>query len=122
MTKTEHFGLNKQTQDEFYNVDLVNENSDIVDGALKTATDSAITANKKADELEGKLATTKADIGTINNQTEKVQYDLTEVIFQLSVRDMTDNSMFRNVIVDNIDSSSAVNLITGSYTTGKVYI
>lgn len=122
MTKTEHFGLNKQTQNEFYNVDLVNENSDIIDAALKKATDSAATANKKADELENKLATTKADIGTINNQTEKVQYDLTEVIFQLSVRDMTDNSMFRNVIVDNIDSSSAVNIITGSYTTGKVYI
>lgn len=122
MTKTEHFGLNKQTQNEFYNVDLVNENSDIIDEALKNATDSAATANKKADELEKKLATTKADIGTINNQTEKVQYDLTEVIFQLSVRDMTDNSMFRNVIVDNIDSSSAVNIITGSYTTGKVYI
>lgn len=122
MTKTEHFGLNKQTQDEFYNVDLVNENSDIVDEALKTATDSATTANKKADELEVKLATTKADIGTINNQTEKVQYDLAEVIFQMSIRDLTDNSMFRNVIVDNIDSSSAVNLITGSYTTGKVYI
>lgn len=122
MTKTEHFGLNKQTQDEFYNVDLVNENSDIIDAALEKATDSAATANKKADELEKKLATTKADIGTINNQTEKVQYDLTEVIFQLSVRDMTDNSMFRNVIVDNIDSSSAVNIITGSYTTGKVYI
>lgn len=122
MTKTEHFGLNKQTQNEFYNVDLVNENSDIIDAALKKATDSAATANKKADELENKLATTKADIETINNQTEKVQYDLTEVIFQLSVRDMTDNSMFRNVIVDNIDSSSAVNIITGSYTTGKVYI
>lgn len=122
MTKTEHFGLNKQTQDEFYNVDLVNENSDIIDAALKNATDSAATANKKADELEKKLATTKADIGTINNQTEKVQYDLAEVIFQMSIRDMTDNSMFRNVIVDNIDSSSAVNLITGSYTTGKVYI
>ena len=122
MTKTEHFGLNKQTQDEFYNVDLVNENSDIIDAALKKATDSAATANKKADEMEKKLATTKADIGTINNQTEKVQYDLAEVIFQLSVRDMTDNSMFRNVIVDNIDSSSAVNIIKGSYTTGKVYI
>ena len=122
MTKTEHFGLNEQTQDEFYNVDLVNENFDIIDEALKNATDSAATANKKADELEKKLATTKADIGTINNQTEKVQYDLAEVIFQLSVRDMTDNSMFRNVIVDNIDSSSAVNIITGSYTTGKVYI
>lgn len=122
MTKTEHFGLNKQTQDEFYNVDLVNENSDIIDAALEKATDSAATANKKADELEKKLATTKADIGTINNQTEKVQYDLAEVIFQLSVRDMTDNSMFRNVIADNIDSSSAVNIITGSYTTGKVYI
>lgn len=122
MKKTEHFGLNKQTQDEFYNVDLVNENSDIIDAALGKATDSAETANKKADELEKKLATTKADIGTINNQTEKVQYDLAEVIFQLSVRDMTDNSMFRNVIVDNIDSSSAVNIITGSYTTGKVYI
>lgn len=54
--------------------------------------------------------------------TAKVQYDVAEVIFQLSVRDMTDNSMFRNVIVDNIDSSSAVNIITGSYTTGKVYI
>lgn len=122
MTKTEHFELNKQTQNEFYNVDLVNENSDIIDAALEKATDSAATANKKADELEKKLATTKADIGTINNQTEKVQYDLAEVIFQLSVRDMTDNSMFRNVIVDNIDSSSAVNLITGSYSTGKVYI
>lgn len=122
MKKTEHFGLNKQTQDEFYNVDLVNENSDIIDAALGKATDSAETANKKADELEKKLATTKADIGTINNQTEKVQYDVAEVIFQLSVRDMTDNSMFRNVIVDNIDSSSAVNIITGSYTTGKVYI
>lgn len=122
MTKTEHFGLNKQTQDEFYNVDLVNENSDIIDAALKKATDSATTANKKADELENKLATTKADIGTINNQTEKVQYDLAEVIFQLSVRDMTDNSMFRNVIVDKIDSKTAVNLVSGSYASGKVYI
>lgn len=122
MTKTEHFGLNKQTQNEFYNVDLVNENSDIIDAALKKATDSAATANKKADELENKLATTKADIGTINNQTEKVQYDLTEVIFQLSVRDMTDNSMFRNVIVDKIDSKTAVNLVSGSYASGKVYI
>lgn len=122
MTKTEHFGLNKQTQDEFYNVDLVNENSDIIDAALKKATDSAATANKKADELENKLATTKADIGTINNQTEKVQYDLAEAIFQLSIRDMTDNSMFRNVIVDKIDSKAAVNLVSGSYASGKVYI
>nr|DAG33768.1 MAG TPA: hypothetical protein [Caudoviricetes sp.] len=122
MTKTEHFGLNKQTQNEFYNVDLVNENSDIIDAALKKATDSAATANKKADELENKLATTKADIGTINNQTEKVQYDLAEVIFQLSVKDMTDNSTFRNVIVDKIDSKAAVNLVSGSYASGKVYI
>ena len=122
MTKTEHFGLNKQTQNEFYNVDLVNENSDIIDATLKKATDSAATANKKADELENKLATTKADIGTINNQTEKVQYDLAEVIFQLSIRDMTDNSMFRNVIVDKIDSKAAVNLVSGSYASGKVYI
>lgn len=122
MTKTENFGLNKQSKDEFYNVDLVNENSDITDKALQAATESGKTANKKADELEIKLATTKADIGTINNQTEKVQYDVAEIIFQMSIRDMTDNSKFRNVIVDNIDSASAVNLITGSYTTGKVYI
>ncbi len=54
--------------------------------------------------------------------TEKVQYDVAEIIFQMSIRDMTDNSKFRNVIVDNIDSVSAVNLTTGSYTTGKVYI
>ena len=122
MTKTENFGLNKQSKDEFYNVDLVNENSDITDKALQAATESGKTANKKADELEIKLATTKADIGTINNQTEKVQYDVAEIIFQMSIRDMTDNSKYRNVIVDNIDSASAVNLITGSYTTGKVYI
>ena len=50
------------------------------------------------------------------------QYDLAEVIFQLSVKDMTDNSMFKNVIVDKIDSDSAVNLIAGSYASGKVYI
>ena len=122
MTKTENFGLNKQSKDEFYNVDLVNENSDITDKALQAATESGKTANKKADELEIKLATTKADMGTINNQTAKVQYDVAEIIFQMSIRDMTDNSKFRNVIVDNIDSVSAVNLTTGSYTTGKVYI
>ena len=51
-----------------------------------------------------------------------IQYDLAEVIFQLSVKDMTDNSMFKNVIVDKIDSDSAVNLIAGSYASGKVYI
>ena len=51
-----------------------------------------------------------------------IQYDLAEVIFQLSVKDMTDNSMFKNVIVDKIDSDSAVNLIAGSYAYGKVYI
>ena len=51
-----------------------------------------------------------------------IQYDLAEVIFQLSVKDMTDNSMFKNVIVDKIDSDSAVNLISGSYASGKAYI
>lgn len=122
MTKTENFGLNKQSKDEFYNVDLVNENSDIIDKALQTATELGKTVNKKADELEIKLETTKADIGTINNQAAKVQYDVAEIIFQMSIRDMTDNSKFKNVIVDNIDSASAVNLITGSYTTRKVYI
>lgn len=122
MTQTQNFKLNKQSQDEYYNVDLVNENTDIIDAALKSATDSGTTANKKADELEKKLETTKADIGTINDQTEKAQHDLTEVIFQMSVRSLTDNSKFRNVIVDKIDSKAAVNLVSGSYASGKVYI
>ena len=51
-----------------------------------------------------------------------IQYDLAEVIFQLSVKNMTDNSMFKNVIVDKIDSDASVNLIAGSYESGKVYI
>lgn len=122
MTQTQNFKLNKQSQDEYYNVDLVNENTDIIDAALKSATDSGTKANKKADELEKKLETTKADIGTINDQTEKAQYDLTEVIFQMSVRSLTDNSKFRNVIVDKIDSEAAVNLVSGSYASVKVYI
>lgn len=122
MTQTKNYGLHKADPDEYYDINITNENFDTIDEVLKTATDSALNANKKADELEIKLETTKADIGTINNQAAKVQYDVAEIIFQMSIRDMTDNSKFKNVIVDNIDSVSAVNLITGSYTTRKVYI
>lgn len=62
------------------------------------------------------------DVDAINARLEKAQYDLTEVIFQMSVRSLTDNSKFRNVIVDKIDSKEAVNLVSGSYASGKVYI
>lgn len=75
-------------------------------------------------DRKDKILETKIDesMTYAKSVASKVQYDLAEVIFQLSIRDMTDSSKFANVIVDNIDSASAVNLASGSYSSGKVYI
>lgn len=67
------------------------------------------------EELEGNRQYTR-------EMASLIQYDLAEVAFQLSLRDLIDDSTLRNVIVDDIDSASAVNIISGSYESGKVYI
>jgi hypothetical protein len=62
------------------------------------------------------------DLTEVTEVVAKVQYDLTEVAFQLAVADMIDSSALQNVIVDSIDSESSVQLASGSYASGKVYI
>jgi hypothetical protein len=71
---------------------------------------------------DGEWKDVTQDITEVTESVAKVQYDLTEVAFQLAVSDMIDSSALQNVIVDSIDSESSVQLASGSYASGKVYI
>ena len=52
----------------------------------------------------------------------EVQYDLAEVIFQLSIKDIIETGKMKNIEVTVIDSENSVLVIHGTYTTGKVEI
>lgn len=48
--------------------------------------------------------------------------DITQTVFKLQINSLINSSDYKCIMVDEIDSSSAVKLISGSYTSGSVYI
>lgn len=58
----------------------------------------------------------------IDGIISSVQSDLAEVIFQLALQNLLDMSGIDNIVVDTFDSANAVNIISGVFSGGKVYI
>ena len=60
--------------------------------------------------------------GLIADALGGIEHDLTDIAFQLAASNLIDSSDLDTVIIDTIDSASAVNIISGAYANGKVYI
>lgn len=51
-----------------------------------------------------------------------IEHDITDIAFQLAESSLIDSSDLDTVAIVTIDSASAVNIISGAYANGKVYI
>mgnify|MGYP007012489784 CR=1 FL=1 len=60
--------------------------------------------------------------GMIATALGGIEHDLVNLTFQLVMGNLVDSSDLDTVIIDTIDSASAVNIISGAYANGKVYI
>lgn len=60
--------------------------------------------------------------GMIATALGGIENDLTDIAFQLAESSLIDSSDLDTVAIVTIDSASAVNIISGAYANGKVYI
>ena len=93
MDRTENYGLNKPSQDDFYNIEDSNNNMDIVDTELKRVEDKADQAFTQADN--GKKTIKSAIIGkdpAIEVPTDPTFGDLADAIGQIETGISTDDA------------------------------
>ena len=60
--------------------------------------------------------------GMIATALGGIEHDLVSLTFQLVTSNLVDSSDFDTVVVDTIDSAAAVQIISGAWANGKVYI
>lgn len=60
--------------------------------------------------------------GMIATALGGIEHDLVSLTFQLVMSNLVDSSDFDTVVVDTIDSAAAVQIISGAWANGKVYI
>jgi hypothetical protein len=60
--------------------------------------------------------------GMIAEALGGIEHDLTSIAFELKMENLIPVEDLDTVIINTIDSASAVNIISGAYANGKVYI
>ena len=60
--------------------------------------------------------------GMIATALGGIEHDLVNLTFQLAMSNLVDSSDLDTVVIDTIDSASDVNIISGAFANGKVYI
>lgn len=60
--------------------------------------------------------------GVTSSKISTVVSDLAKLAFQLEVKNVTDTSNMTHVIVDEVDSATAIVIVSGTYADNKVYI
>ena len=88
-TQTTNYGLVKDAQEEYYNVDKVNANLDKIDAAIKAVDDKAVAADSRADDVETALnQRIDIEVTELNSDLSAVESDvadLKEAPFELPV-------------------------------------
>ena len=81
MGKTTYYGLNKPDVGDFYDVDVVNENSDILDRALR---DNATSIGSVSDALSAEITNRETAIGEVATEVGNVKQDIANQVLIFS--------------------------------------
>ena len=78
-TKTTNLQLNKPDTNDYYDITIHNENMDIIDNALKQATDSIEEVNEKADTVSERVEEVNGKVGEVTTKVNEVSEKVDEV-------------------------------------------
>lgn len=105
---TEHYKFKKPGYEDFADVEDINYALDQLDS--------------KFYEQESKIETCTHQIQKNTNNSAVCMSDIAKLTFQLQLKDLINSSYMTQVTIDEIDSSDAVVITSGTYADKKVYI
>lgn len=90
-TNTTNYNLIKPTGDEFYDIEVFNQNADTIDGALKSISDNANTKTNKA--VTGNLTLTASKWTELSAAIGDYKYTYTAAVSSITATDILNGSV-----------------------------
>lgn len=129
---TEHYRLKKPGYEDFADVEDINyaldqldskfyEQESKIDKAVAIAGELAV-VKQTTQEMRAQIETCAHQIQKNRNSLAVNMSDIAKLTFQLQLKDLIDSSDMTQVTIDEIDSSDAVVITSGTYADKKVYI
>ena len=129
---TEHYRFKKPGYEDFADVEDINyaldqldskfyEQESKIDKAVAIAGELAV-VKQTTQEMRAQIETCAHQIQKNRNSLAVNMSDIAKLTFQLQLKDLIDSSDMTQVTIDEIDSSDAVVITSGSYADKKVYI
>ena len=132
MQYTEHFKFKKPDYEDFADISDINEALDQLDVKFyeqESKIDKAVAitgelavVKQTTQEMKAQIETYTHQIQTNTNNLAVSMSDIAKLTFQLQLKDMINSSDMTQVTIDEIDSSDAVVITSGTYSDKKVYI
>ena len=132
MQYTEHFKFKKPDYEDFADISDINEAFDQLDVKFyeqESKIDKAVAITGELAVVKQTTQEMKAQIETYTHQIQKntnnlavSMSDIAKLTFQLQLKDLINSSDMAQVTIDEIDSSDAVVITSGTYADKKVYI
>ena len=132
MQYTKHFKFKKPDYEDFADISDINEALDQLDTKFyeqESKIDKALAITGELAVVKQTTQEMKVQIETYTHQIQKntnnlavSMSDIAKLTFQLQLKDLIDSSDMTQVTVDEIDSSDAVVITSGTYADKKVYI
>ena len=110
---TEHYRFKKPGYEDFADVEDINYALDQLDSKFYEQT---------TQEMRAQIETCAHQIQKNRNSLAVNMSDIAKLTFQLQLKDLIDSSDMTQVTIDEIDSSDAVVITSGTYADKKVYI
>ena len=132
MKYTEHYKFKKPEYEDFADVEDINYALDQLDSKFyeqESKIDKAVAITGELAVVKQTTQEMRAQIETYTHQIQKntnnlavSMSDIAKLTFQLQLKDLIDSSDMTQVTIDEIDSSDAVVITSGTYADKKVYI
>lgn len=129
---TEHYKFKKPGYEDFADIEDINYALDQLDSELyeqESKIDKAVAITGELAVVKQTTQEMKTQIETYTHQIQKNTdnlavniSDIAKLTFQLQLKDLIDSSDMTQVTIDEIDSSDAVVITSGTYSDKKVYI
>lgn len=129
---TEHYKFKKPGYEDFADIEDINYALDQLDSEFyeqESKIDKAVAITGELAVVKQTTQEMKTQIETYTHQIQKntdnlavSMSDIAKLTFQLQLKDLIDSSDMTQVTIDEIDSSNAVAITSGTYSDKKVYI
>lgn len=104
-----------------YSKNKISELKGEIDKAVAITGELAV-VKQTTQEMSAQIETCTHQIQKNTNNSAVCMSDIAKLTFQLQLKDLIDSSDMTQVTIDEIDSSDAVVIISGTYADKKVYI